>query len=399
MRLFFLRHFHTKIEKDKPASEWKLSAEGNRRMDEMFSSGVLEGFDKVFCSIEVKAVTTAVTMVQHYRIPYVLNSDLSEVNRDRGGFREDYLEAVEAYLQGRNPFWWEDHNHVKFRITRFLESLQNETGNILVITHGLWLTLLLSHYFDEDPYTFWKKLPMGHLVEVDYERLVETWRNNEARSIMLYMLANVIARMEKRPLLVAIDGKDAAGKTMITHELNTLLLERREQVITASVDGFHNPKEIRYRMGEDSPEGYYRDSFNYDLLRENLLEPLGPLGNRLIRVQMFNHHLDEPMIGPDIIAPDNTVLLVEGIFLLRPELINYWDLKIYLDVSDGEVLKRALVRDNWEPKETWRRYMTRYLPGQNLYHTEANPLAQADIIINNNDPGKPQILHLKPKYV
>jgi hypothetical protein len=26
-------------------------------------------------------------------------------------------------------------------------------------------------------------------------------------------------------------------------------------------------------------------------------------------------------------------------------------------------------------------------------------LAQADIIINNNDPGKPQILHLKPKYV
>ena len=368
-------------------------------MEEMFSSGALEGFDKVYSSIEAKAVTTAIAMVQHYRTPYVLDSDLSEVNRDRGGFREDYLEAVEAYLEGGNPFWWEDHNHVKFRITRFLEALQQETGNILVITHGLWLTLLLSRYFDEDPYTFWKKLPMGYLVEIDNERLVDAWRNTEARSIMLYMLANVISRFEKRPLLVAIDGKDTAGKTMLTHELNTLLMERGEQVITASVDGFHNPKEIRYRMGEDSPEGYYRDSFNYNLLRENLLEPLGALGNRKIRVQMFNHHLDEPMIGPDIIAPDNIVLLVEGIFLLRPELINYWDLKIYLDISDGEVLKRAIARDDWEVEETRRRYLTRYLPGQSLYYTEANPLANADIIINNNNTGKPQILYLKPKYV
>ena len=399
MRLFFLRHFHSKIERDKPASEWELSGEGKRRMEEMFDSGALEGFNKVISSTEGKAVTTTIAMVQHYRIPYVLDSDLCEVNRDRGGFREDYLEAVEAYLEGENPFWWEDQNHVKFRITRFLESIHQETGNILVITHGLWLTLLLSRYFDEDPYIFWKKLPMGYLVEIDIVRLIDAWRNTEARSIMLYMVANVIGRFEKRPLLVAIDGKDTAGKTLLTHELNTLLLERGEQVITASVDGFHNPKETRYMRGEDSSEGYYRDSFNYDLMRENLLEPMGPLGNRLIRVQMFNHHLDEPIIGPDIIAQDNTVLIVEGIFLLRPELINYWDLKIYLDISDGEVLKRAIERDTWEPEETRRRYLTRYIPGQYLYQTEANPLAQADIIIDNNEPDKPRILHLKPNYV
>jgi uridine kinase len=51
-------------------------------------------------------------------------------------------------------------------------------------------------------------------------------------------------------------------------------------VIRASVDGFHHPREIRYRLGRDSPEGFYRDSYDLDALQRELLDPLSPGGSR-----------------------------------------------------------------------------------------------------------------------
>jgi hypothetical protein len=33
---------------------------------------------------------------------------------------------------------------------------------------------------------------------------------------------------------------------------------------------------VRYRRGRSSPEGFWLDSFNYERLRADVLEPLGP---------------------------------------------------------------------------------------------------------------------------
>ena len=43
-------------------------------------------------------------------------------------------------------------------------------------------------------------------------------------------------------------------------------------VFRASVDRFHRPRAERYVRGEDSAEGYYRDSFDYDLFRRVLID-------------------------------------------------------------------------------------------------------------------------------
>jgi DNA-binding beta-propeller fold protein YncE len=84
--------------------------------------------------------------------------------------------------------------------------------------------------------------------------------------------------------------------------------------------------------------------------------------------------------------PPRAVLVVDGVFLLRPELAPLWTLSVYLRVSPEESLRRALVRDvalMGSADEVRRRYRDRYLPGQALYRAEADPEAFADVVLDN----------------
>jgi uridine kinase len=39
------------------------------------------------------------------------------------------------------------------------------------------------------------------------------------------------------------------------------------------------------------------------------------------------------------------VLLFDGVFLLRPELNDLWDFRVFVEVDAEEALRRAVVRD------------------------------------------------------
>jgi uridine kinase len=196
------------------------------------------------------------------------------------------------------------------------------------------------------------------------------------------------------PVRVAIDGPDAAGTTTLTDELAAGLKARGREVIRASIDGFHRPRAERYRRGADSPEGYYRDSFDHDALRAELLDPLGPDGSSEFRTAVFNFRTDFPRPEDSSRAAPDAVLLLDGVFLLRPELRDAWDLRIFVRVEPAETLRRALARDVelfGSPEEVERRYRTRYLSGQQLYLEEARPLDAADMIVVNDDPTAPRL--------
>ena len=89
------------------------------------------------------------------------------------------------------------------------------------------------------------------------------------------------------------------------------------------------------------------------------------------------------------------MLLVEGVFLLREELRDAWDLTVYLDVQPAETVRRVLLRDVpllGDTEAVRTRYMQRYLPGQRLYRTRAHPSDHAHAVIDNNDPDQPILL-------
>lgn len=197
------------------------------------------------------------------------------------------------------------------------------------------------------------------------------------------------------PIRVAIDGIDAAGKTTFADELATEISRSGRPVVRASIDGFHNPRAVRYRRGRDSAEGYYFDSFNYPALLEHLLRPLGPGGSRNYRRAVFDYRSDSAVELPSEVVSDAAVLLFDGVFLLRPELRNSWDFSIFLHVEFEVALARAKQRDTnlfGTPTAVEEHYRRRYFPGQRLYLERCRPESAASVLLNNNDPASPIIL-------
>ncbi|HKV84636.1 MAG TPA: hypothetical protein VJN88_08770 [Ktedonobacterales bacterium] len=191
------------------------------------------------------------------------------------------------------------------------------------------------------------------------------------------------------PLRVAIDGVDASGKTTLADELAAPLVARGRPVIRASIDGFHRPRAERYQRGPDSPEGYYHDAFAYPALREHLLRPLGPGGSRRYRRAVFDVRADRALPVNEEGAPEDAILLLDGVFLLRPELDDLWDYRVFVDVPFEVTLARATRRDLalfGSTEAVVARYERRYIPGQRLYLREARPLERADVVVENADP-------------
>jgi uridine kinase len=218
------------------------------------------------------------------------------------------------------------------------------------------------------------------------------------RVSLIEMIAKVILNLEKQhPTRVAIDGIDAAGKTRFADELGQVLKGLGKHVIRASIDGFHNSRIIRYARGRYNPEGYYLDSFNYRVLLDELIDPLGPEGDLTYRKAFFDYEKNEKLDQTEETASEDSVLVFDGVFLLRPEIINHWDLKIYLDIDYSESMRREISRDRGDREELRTLYEKRYIPGQKLYHIHANPKRHTDLIIENSNPYEPRITYTSSK--
>jgi uridine kinase len=213
------------------------------------------------------------------------------------------------------------------------------------------------------------------------------------RGELLDRLAEAIESVTTaHPLRVAVDGSPAAGKTTLADELALLLRGRGREVIRATTESFHLPRAQRYQRGEFSPEANYHDAFDYDTLRRVLLDPLGPDGDRRYQHAVYDFGTDTAVSPPVTTAPADAVLLLDGVFLLRPELIDRWDLSIFVSAAFERILDRARIRDLarlGSTAEVERRFRTRYIPAQKLYFATARPADHADIIVHNDEPQRP----------
>jgi uridine kinase len=215
------------------------------------------------------------------------------------------------------------------------------------------------------------------------------------QELIAHLADRIVAVQRSHPVRVAIDGIDAAGKTTLADELAPVVAARGRPIIRASVDGFHRPRAERYRRGSNSPDGYYHDSFDYAALRHTLLEPLGPGGDGRYRRVVFDVRSETPVAMDIEQAPADAVLLFDGVFLLRPELADLWDYRIYVEVAFPVALQRAIIRDQalfGSAEAVVARYAQRYSPGQRFYLEMMRPAMQADVVVKNDDPAQPLLV-------
>ncbi|MEU1394632.1 uridylate kinase [Micromonospora zamorensis] len=193
------------------------------------------------------------------------------------------------------------------------------------------------------------------------------------------------------PTRVAVDGPPAAGKTTLADELAVVLRAQGRDVIRATIDDFLFPRAQRYPRGEYSAEGCYFDTHDHGALNRVLLDPLGPGGDRRFQPAVYDHTTDTVLAPPVTTAAADAVLLFDGVFLMRPELIDRWDLRVFVSTALESTVERAVIRERRVSSQVdvERRWRERYIPAQQLYFATVRPSDHADIIVHNDEPQRP----------
>jgi uridine kinase len=207
------------------------------------------------------------------------------------------------------------------------------------------------------------------------------------------VLTGIAALVPMRPegfVRVGIDGVDGAGKTTFADALAAYLLDRGRSVVRVQADDFLNPRAVRHRRGRDSPEGFFHDSYDVGRMRVDALEPFAPLGSGRYRDRALDLTADTPLDPPWEQAPPGSVLVLDGMFLHRDELVGVWDVSVFLDVPFTETARRMSVRDGTHP-DPEHPSMRRYVEGQRLHLRTCSPRKHASVVVDNTDPSDPRV--------
>lgn len=200
-----------------------------------------------------------------------------------------------------------------------------------------------------------------------------------------------------QPLLVGISGIDASGKTRFSAELATALQEIGLPAQVVHLDDYHLPRAVRSSCEASPPACYYRHTFDWPRLTELLSRmQRGSMRCRQTVLDLVSDRYDQER---EYAVDLDTMVLVEGVFLFQPGLLPDWDFRVWLEVSRESSLRRVVERDRHlfgSPDQIMERYLSKYLPGQELHRLECRPAEQADLVLQNDDPLQP-LYHWRPQ--
>lgn len=224
------------------------------------------------------------------------------------------------------------------------------------------------------------------------------YQTSMRRRAALNHVAALIPRADQldRNVFVGIDGVDGSGKTVFADELAPVLA-RLQPTVRISIDGFHQRRADRYRLGRNSPEGFYTDSYDYRAFDRHVVGPLRA-GTGPYLAASHDLDTDELLEGPLHHLARPSAVIVDGIFLHRPELRHVWDFSVFLRVDFAISVARMAERDGSDPDPD-AASNERYVGGQQIYLRENSPETHATVIVDNNEILDPRIEITKEKGV
>jgi uridine kinase len=233
------------------------------------------------------------------------------------------------------------------------------------------------------------------------ELSVSTWQQpappppTADRAAVLREIAGRIAVFGDQRVRVAVDGFTAAGKTSLGHELAHVVADQGRVVLRASLDDFKRPWKEAHLYDRLSGEGYYRNAFDIDATRRLLLCPAACDGSGRVVLCSIDPITQIDHSHEVVHLPNNGVLIVDGVFALRPELIDCWDLGIWVHIATELSVQRGTARDaemEGGVLESEALHRDRYLAAELLYVDEVDPVTVADLIVDNTDFDHPVVL-------
>jgi uridine kinase len=188
-----------------------------------------------------------------------------------------------------------------------------------------------------------------------------------------------------RALVVGISGIDGSGKGFVTTQIADELRKQVPIVTPIGADGWLNLPPVRFN---DVNPGlhFYENAFRLDQMFADVISPLRQ--SRSVKCEV--DHVEETakffsQRSYKLEAVD--VVLVEGIFLYKPQYRDQFDLRVWIDCSFETALDRAVRRsqEGLSAADTIAAYQKIYFPAQRIHLDRDQPIQAADIIINNDD--------------
>lgn len=157
--------------------------------------------------------------------------------------------------------------------------------------------------------------------------------------------------------MVAIDGPDCSGKTSLADAISAITVDKKIPCTVIHLDDTFEPTVRRPRSNPDPVSEFLLDYFRHDTIDGFLHNSTG-------------------------------LRIVEGMFLLRPQLMKLYDFRIRLELDEAYVFQRAMARDKTKfdsPGDLILHYACQALPAQRLYRWFCQPHVVADLTITLSD--------------
>jgi uridine kinase len=187
-----------------------------------------------------------------------------------------------------------------------------------------------------------------------------------------------------RSVLIGVTGIDGSGKGYVTEKIVAQLQDEGVRAVPINVDGWLNLP--HWRFNPDNPaEHFYRHAIRFDEMFQQLILPL-KVNRRICLVADFTEETATGYRKHTYEFQDVDVIVLEGIFLLKPAYRRHFDLSIWVDCTFETALERAVQRaqEGLPPAEMIRAYHTTYFPAQKIHMARHNPRGAADLIIHND---------------
>ncbi|NCT92090.1 AAA family ATPase [Cellulomonas sp. APG4] len=177
-------------------------------------------------------------------------------------------------------------------------------------------------------------------------------------------LRALVAGVDRRPVLVGVDGQGGAGKSTFARSVVGSL----GSAVVVEGDDFYRDMDDDARAALDPAWGA-EHYFDWQRLRREVLEPVRR-GERTLRYQRYDWADATMGAWVEQLMPD--VVVVEGVYTLRPQLLDLVDVAVWVEASAETRLRRQAERG--ENADEW---IARWVAAEDHYVATHDPRSRA----------------------
>ncbi|MGO1058847.1 kinase [Planococcus sp. FY231025] len=189
-------------------------------------------------------------------------------------------------------------------------------------------------------------------------------------------LDEIWARQPESRTIIAIDGLSRSGKTTLSDRMAEYLSVQNVPYKLFHIDDLIVERKRRYGTGRAEWQEYYFMQWEIETLQEQFLGKLKT--ETEISLAFYNAGSDSH-VSKKIRLPATGIVLIEGVFLQRPEWRPNFDAVFYLDCPK----EQRFERESEAAKRNSRKLADRYWAAEQYYEETVRPKERADWVIQS----------------